>query len=141
MARTEGTFSERIGARISPELKAHLQALTENGQFDSEADIVREALWMYVEQVAPSAIQEAAPTTPQAQGSGSMEWSMHVLLIMMAMLGSRILNTLRHEKIKPAELMDEAIQETIFNEKLLREKLMAAMKLAQETKLPNEDNQ
>lgn len=133
MARTESTFSQRIGARISPELKGQLQALTESGQFDSEADIVREALWAYVEQVE-SGLAPAQEPAPTPGDSSSPEWAMHVLLILTAMIGSRILNSLRPEQIKPAALMDEAIQETIFNQRILREKLAVARRLAQAVK-------
>jgi len=44
MNRIESGFSERVGARISPELKAYLRELVDADIFDSEADAVREAL-------------------------------------------------------------------------------------------------
>ena len=125
MARTESTFSERIGARISPELKAQLQALTESGQFESEADAVREALWAFVEQ-QPTTAAPPAPPIPDR-----LEWLMSVTVVLIALVGSRIMNALGQEKVKPAELVDEAIQETIYNHTILWQKLRAGQQTHQ----------
>lgn len=135
MSRTESTYSERIGARISPELKARLQALVDDGYFESEADAVREALWQFAEQ---SDGEPRLPSTTHADGrdmqafESRLEWLFSVLFILLAVIGSRILNAVGGGNIKPATLVDEAIQETIYNQALLRERLDTGHATAQQ---------
>src|SRR5262245_1931363 len=137
MTREEGQFSERVGARISPELKAKVhEAIAKHG-YDSEADVVREALWLYVEQNGQAETQPNA-VNPQSQDVSVMmhsadasphhdriEWALTVVVILVSIVGSKILNSMRDEKVKPAELADEAIQEAVYNWSILWEKLRA----------------
>ena len=141
MARTESTLSERVGARISPELKESLRELVDAGVFDSEADAVREALWQYVEQSAGTHPVERGPEPAAAvQGDSGMqsadhahlEWLTSALFMLIALVGSRILKALGQPAIAPAELADEAIQETIYNHHILRKKLASARQIAQQ---------
>jgi hypothetical protein len=112
-----------------------------NGQsgFDSEADIVRAALWQYVGQNdgQPQQVQlqlgqvdlhDDHKSSPDGDGASAdrIEWILSVVLILIALVGSKTLNALREEKIKPAELADEAIQEAIYNRSILLQKLRAA---------------
>lgn len=130
MGRTESSFSERVGARISPELKARLQEATQEAGWDSEADLVREALWHYVEHNAPAPAQTLEPVDT-ADFEDRTEWLLTVLLILIGLVSSRILNTLRVEQVKPAELVDEAIQEAVYNRTILWTKLRAGRRAAQ----------
>ena len=140
MARTESTFSERVSARISPELKESLRELVSVGVFDSEADAVREALWQYVEQSAgshpiergpePAGVVQSDSSTLPANAS-HLEWLTSALFVLIALVGSRILKALGQPAIAPAELADEAIQETIYNHHILRKKLASARQIAQ----------
>lgn len=134
MSRTESTYSERVGARISPELKMGLRELVETGVFDSEADAVREALWQYVEQQAgqadtPSPGPGSAINQPARVSSA--EWLMSALFMLVALVGSHILNALRTETVTPSQLADEAIQETIYNHQILQHKLDVARQVAE----------
>jgi Arc/MetJ-type ribon-helix-helix transcriptional regulator len=139
VARTESTFSERVGARISPELKESLRELVSAGVFDSEADAVRAALWQYVEEAAGAhpvergAEAEPAPAVEAAPLADSphLEWLTSALFVLIALVGSRILKALGQPAV-PADLADEAIQETIYNHHILRRKLAAARQIAQE---------
>ncbi len=140
MNRTESTFSERVGARISPELKMGLRELVDAGVFESEADAVREALWQYVEQCAgappasetqPAAVA-ATPQLEPAETDTDTSWFLSALFVLVALVGSHILNALRREQITPADLADEAIQETIYNRRILQKKLAAARQIAQQ---------
>jgi Arc/MetJ-type ribon-helix-helix transcriptional regulator len=136
MSREEGPFNERVGARISPELKARVQeAITKNG-YDSEADVVREALWLYVEQNEQvekqlHQINQQNESLSKAVHDGDeshhdrIEWALTVVVILVALVGSKILNTIREEKVKPAELADEAIQETVYNWSIFWKKMRA----------------
>ena len=136
MSRTESTLSERIGARVSPELKTSLQTLVDEGYFESEADTLREALWQYVEQLNDKPRPKAVPSAAGRELQGlerRTEWLFSVLFILLAIVGSRILQALGTENIKPATLMDEAIQETIYNQALLRERLHLGQTIAQQT--------
>lgn len=130
MSRTESSFSERVGARISPELKARLQETAQQAGWDSEADLVREALWHYVEHRVPTPAQALTPPD-SADFEGRVEWLLTVLLILIGLVSSRILNTLRVEQVKPAELVDEAIQEAVYNRTILWTKLRAGRRAAQ----------
>ncbi len=134
MARTESTFSERVGARISPELKTHLKAMVEDNRFDSEADAVREALWAYVEQgklfVSEETPPATSPTAPPVE-QDRIQWLLTVLVIMIGLVSSKILNAVQSEKVKPAALVDEAIQESIYNHHILWEKLLVGQRMAQ----------
>jgi Arc/MetJ-type ribon-helix-helix transcriptional regulator len=132
MNRTESTYSERVGARISPELKEGLRELVEAGVFESEADAVRAALWQYVEQNAGKAPPRPARAPAAEADETNREWLMSALFVLVALVGSRILNALRREPITPAELADEALQETIYNHRLLHRKLAAARRIAQQ---------
>lgn len=155
MARQEGTYSERVGARISPELKTHLRQLAEDTRFDSEADLVREALWVYVERCGslpppsptPPTIEQvimadvSPPATPDDvhelrhdlhTTQDKMEWLLSVMLIMVGLIGSKVLNAVRTEQIKPAELVDEAIQESVYNHDILWRKLRAARRIVRQ---------
>ncbi len=136
MARTESTYSERVGARISPELKICLKDMVDDERFDSEADVVREALWHYVEQHSGSPLPPPRDSTvptpaPDSAHTGApvravqdqLEWSMSVLIVLLATIGSRLLNGLRGTQVRPAELVDEAIQEAVYNHDLLWHKL------------------
>ncbi len=134
MSRTESSFSERVGARISPELKARLQEIVQQAGWDSEADLVREALWYYVEHRTPAPVPAPAqaiapPESPDFEGR--VEWLLTVLLILIGLVSSRILNTLRVEQVKPAELVDDAIQEAVYNRTILWTKLRAGRRAAQ----------
>lgn len=136
MNRTESTFSERVGARISPELKMSLRELVDAGVFESEADAVREALWQYVEQRAgPHPVVPAEPESESQPEPPTTEaaWFMSALFVLVALVGSHILNALRREQITPAELADEAIQETIYNHRILHRKLAAARQIARQS--------
>jgi hypothetical protein len=126
MSRDESGYSERVGARISPELKEHLRVLVDDGVYDSEADAVREALWQYVEQreIAPPPLPE--PVVHETADNGQVEWLLSAVLVMLALVGSRLLNALTNSKTTPAALADEAIQETIYNHAILQKKLRAA---------------
>jgi hypothetical protein len=139
MTPNEGPLSERVGARISPELKQHVHDLIGQRGFDSEADIVRAALWQYVGQNdgQPQQVQlqlgqvdlhDDHKSSPDGDGASAdrIEWILSVVLILIALVGSKTLNALREEKIKPAELADEAIQEAIYNRSILLQKLRAA---------------
>lgn len=136
MNRTESTFSERIGARISPELKGRLQGLVDNGYFESEADAVREALWQFAEQTDGT----PRPPSPDPAASGQdlkafeqrVEWLFSVLFILISIVGSHAIKAMHGDSIKPATLMDEAIQETIYNRQLLDERLKAGQAVAEE---------
>lgn len=133
MDRPESGYSERVGARISPELKALIQTTVRQTGWNSEADLLRAALWHYVEQGAP-APPAAAPTPPppdRADLADRVEWLLTVLLILIGLAASRILNTLRVEQVKPAELVDEAIQEAVYNRTILWSKLRAGRRAAQ----------
>ena len=141
MARTESTLSERVGARISPELKESLRELVNAGVFDSEADAVREALWQYVEQSAGTHPIERGPepaavvpgdSVVQPADHAHLEWLTSALFMLIALVGSRILKALGQPAIAPAELADEAIQETIYNHHILRRKLASARQIAQQ---------
>lgn len=136
MSRTESSLSERVGARISPELKARLQEIVQQAGWNSEADLVREALWHYVEHRASTPAQAPtpapAPTPPDSVAfEGRVEWLLTVLLILVGLVSSRVLNTLRVEQVKPAELVDEAIQEAVYNRTILWTKLRAGRRAAQ----------
>jgi Arc/MetJ-type ribon-helix-helix transcriptional regulator len=131
MSGDENTLSERVGARISPELKARVhEAIAKHG-FDSEADVVRAALWLYVEQPESAATPVKADERPinpdhhEAPSNDRLEWALTVVVILVAIVGSKILNAVREEKIKPAELADEAIQEAVYNWKVLWKRLRA----------------
>lgn len=130
MERPESGYSERVGARISPELKAAVQDLVRQTGWDSEADLVRAALWRYVEQGAPLP-QEAAPLPARADFEERAEWLLTVLLMLAGLVASRVLNTLRVEQVKPAELVDEAIQEAVYNRSILWARLRAGRRAAQ----------
>lgn len=132
MERPESGYSERVGARISPELKAAVQDIVQQAGWDSEADLVRAALWRYVEQGAPLP-QETAPALPPGSPAfeDRAEWLLTVLLILVGLVASRVLNTLRVEQVKPAELVDEAIQEAVYNRTILWAKLRAGRRAAQ----------
>lgn len=141
MTRTESTFSERVSARISPELKESLRELVAAGVFDSEADAMREALWLYVEQSAGAHPVERGPEPVEPVEGESivppadqahLEWLTSALFVLIALVGSRILKALGQPAIVPAELADEAIQETIYNHHILRRKLAAARHIAQQ---------
>ena len=139
MSRTESGYSERVGARISPELKEHLRILVDNGVYDSEADAVRDALWFYVEQreIAPPPQPEtqftASPTAvPVTSDSGQIEWLLSALFVLVALVGSRVLNALTNTRTTPAALADEAIQETIYNLPIIQRKIRAARELTSE---------
>jgi Arc/MetJ-type ribon-helix-helix transcriptional regulator len=141
MARIESTYSERVGARISPELKESLRELVDAGVFDSEADAVREALWQYVEQSAGAhpigrdpepAAAVASDSVVQPADSSHLEWLTSALFVLIALVGSRILKALGQPPVVPAELADEAIQETIYNHHILRKKLASARQIAQQ---------
>jgi len=139
MTREEGTLSERVGARISPELKERVQEAIAKHGYDSEADVVRAALWMYVDQNEPAEQpSEAVHQQPknltdsdnerhhdEKRSTDRVEWALTVVVILIALVGSKILNTIRDEKIKPAELADEAIQETIYNWSIFWQKMRA----------------
>jgi hypothetical protein len=132
MNRIESGYSERVGARISPELKAHLQDVVQDGRFDSEADLVREALWHYVEHGTSDPVTAASAKGADPVGfEDRAEWLLTVLLILIGMVSSRVLNTLRVEQVKPAELVDEAIQEAVYNRTILWTKLRAGRRAAQ----------
>lgn len=142
--REEGSFSERVGARISPELKARIQeAITQHG-YDSEADVVRAALWLYVEQHVEQQLEQinqqnqSLARRPEVSvihdTNGAhhdrVEWALTVIAILVAMVGSKILNAVREEKIKPADLADEAIKETVYNWSIFWDKLRAGREAA-----------
>ncbi|MGQ9888177.1 MAG: ribbon-helix-helix protein, CopG family [Aggregatilineales bacterium] len=137
MSRTESSFSERVGARVSPELKARLQEIVQQAGWNSEADLVREALWHYVEHRAPAppapppAPAQAAAPPESPDFEGRVEWLLTVLVILVGLVSSRVLNTLRVEQVKPAELVDEAIQEAVYNRTILWTKLRAGRRAAQ----------
>lgn len=135
MNREESGYSERVGARISPELKARLQDAMQEAGAGSEAEIVREALWRFVEQEHPSlpAPQPVSESTAPdaARFEDRIEWLLTVLLILVGLVASKILNTLRVEQVKPAELVDDAIQEAVFNRTILWTKLRAGRRAAQ----------
>jgi Arc/MetJ-type ribon-helix-helix transcriptional regulator len=147
MNRTEGTYSERVGARVSPELKESLRELVSAGVIDSEADAVREALWQYVEQSAGQALRHGDGEVTHRPGSDArmgfdrgdsetrVEWLMSALFVLVALVGSHILNALRREQISPAELADDALQETIYNHRILRKKLAAARRAAEQAEM------
>lgn len=141
MTKEEGLFSERVGARISPELKARVQETIAQHGYDSEADVVRAALWLYVEQNAQVEDELNRINQQNEDLAGThirtihdtdeshhdrVEWALTVVIILVSMVGSKILNAVREEKIKPADLADEAIQETVYNWSILWKKLRAA---------------
>ncbi len=132
MSRLESGYSERVGARISPELKQHLQVLVREGIYESEADAVREALWQHVEQREIVPMPEPAPSMPTPPDNGQIEWLLSTLLVMIALVGSRVLNAVSNEKITPAALTDEAIQETIWNRPIIARRIKTARHLAQQ---------
>ncbi|HLV36022.1 MAG TPA: hypothetical protein VKY59_12940 [Spirillospora sp.] len=147
MNRTEGTYSERVGARVSPELKESLRELVSAGVIDSEADAVREALWQYVEKSAGRASRYGDGAATHRPGSDvrmgfdrgdsetRIEWLLSALFVLMALVGSHILNALRREQISPAELADDALQETIYNHRILQKKLAAARRAAERAEM------
>lgn len=152
MTREESPFSERVGARISPELKAKVhEAIAKHG-YDSEADVVREALWLYVEQNAkvekqsngldpqPQDLTAIMQAVDASSHYDRIEWALTIVVILVSMVGSRILNALREEKVKPAELADEAIQEAVYNWSILWEKLRAGRQAALHLKRQNSDH-
>lgn len=61
---------------------------------------------------------------------GRVEWTVKSLVILLALVGAKILNALRHEKIKPAELVDEALAETVYNRAILEYKLEKSRRAA-----------
>jgi hypothetical protein len=143
MSRAESTFSERVGARISPELKEQVRALVEDAHFDSEADLVREALWQYVKHCTaagyppPPTIEQAITAPPPVanaadiaalrrdveMGQDRVEWLLTVLLILVGSIGSKILGAVRGQPVRPAQLVDEAIQESVYNNEILWDRL------------------
>jgi Arc/MetJ-type ribon-helix-helix transcriptional regulator len=140
MTKEEGLFSERVGARISPELKTRVQEAIAKQGFDSEADVVRAALWLYVEQNEQVenelnqinqqnealANTPKPPTIPDEPRHDRIEWALTVIVILVSIVGSKILNAVREEKIKPSDLADEAIQEAVYNWSILWKKLRVA---------------
>ena len=135
MSRIESGFSERVGARISPELKNYLRVLVDSGEYDNEADAVREALWHYIEQ--REIVSQSAPTPEPTDMSHNdlerIEWLLNAVFIMLAIVGSRLLNALTNNKMAPAALADEAIQETIYNQSILRARLDKARHIAHQS--------
>ncbi len=140
MPKEESPFSERVGARISPELKTRIQQAIDTHGYDSEADVVRAALWLYVEQneqvenelnqinqqneaLADTPKPSAIPNEPRHD---RIEWALTVIVILVSIVGSKILNAVREEKVKPADLADEAIQEAVYNWSILWKKLRIA---------------
>lgn len=99
------SYSERVGATVTPELKDRMRALVEQGAFSSEADLVREALAQYVEN--PGGSQPvASASTP---GIERLAGLVSLMIYTNALVGSQILSLLTGKQIQPASLIVSAV--------------------------------
>lgn len=104
--------TERVGASISPELKAFLREAVASGEFASEADVVREALARLRDQPGG---QPAGPDS--ARGGERLAGLVSLMIYTNALIGSQLLSVLTGKQVKPTSFIVSAIVDMARPEK------------------------
>jgi hypothetical protein len=137
----EGTYDKRIQANISSELKERVRELVKKGEFESEAELVRAALWEMIEpkpleppKAAVIPPHDETPPLPFAENADDhmhhdlkgrldlLAWMMTLSLTMMATLGSRLLRA-RGEDVSSSLLIEETVHTAVQQREGLRRRL------------------
>ena len=133
----EAAFDARVQANIPSDLKVCVRELVKSNKYDSEAEIVREALWRFVHQ--PSIPASPRPTitpepTPPPDGltlgdfksrMDLIAWMLTLVLMLVATVGSKLMKAQTGENISPIKLLEQVTTATGQNREALRRQLAA----------------
>jgi hypothetical protein len=139
MSDTELVFDKRIQANIPSELKMRVRGMVERKEFESEAEVVRAALWRLVDSPAPvipsesaAASSPAAPIigVPLSELHGDLKnrmdliaWLLTVTLMLLATIACKVLRALGDTSTEPMLLLDQTLRASVQERDALRHKL------------------
>lgn len=132
---SESALDKRVQASVPSELKERIRELVEHQLYDSEAEVIRAALWQFIEGEIPFETPADGFSHVEALNADLhrdlkermdlLAWLMTVGLLLIATIASRILQALTREPVQPMSLLDQALNSSIHERELARRKLAA----------------
>ena len=132
----DNNYDKRVQASVPVELKERVREMVEHEVFESEAELVRAALWQFLDGESPSAIVQ--PHSSQDVESVSVElhndlkerldllaWLNTVLLLLLASIASRLFEAITREKVEPMQWIEQALRSSVQEQDDARRKLAA----------------
>jgi hypothetical protein len=138
MSDSEVVFDKRIQANIPSELKVRVRGMVERQEYESEAEVVRAALWRLVDGPAPAAPPEpaasisAAPAieVPLSELHNDLKnrmdliaWLLTVALMLMTTIACKLLRALGDTSTEPMMLLDQTLRTSVHEREAIRRKL------------------
>lgn len=143
---SEGTLDKRVQASVPSELKDRIRELVDCEVYDSEAEIVRAALWDFVGEPPPSARSAAVEVEASTELHHDLKerldllaWLLTVCLLLLAAVASRLLEAIAREKIEPMQLLDQALRRSVDERDSARRKLAAGWRAFREVRQPQNE--
>ncbi|MBI5666834.1 MAG: hypothetical protein HZC41_02405 [Chloroflexi bacterium] len=147
---TDNNLDRRVQANVPVELKERVRDLVEHQLFESEAEVVRAALWQFFDGENSFAL----PQQPAAGGEASLElhrdlkerldllaWLHTVTLLLLAAIASRLLEAMTHQKVEPNQLIEQALRSSADERDSTRRQLAAGWRAFRDVKAHNSKTQ
>lgn len=130
-------YDKRVQASVPSELKERIREMVDNEVFESEAELVRAALWQFMD--GEAAYPLTKPESRYGGGEAASEelhndlkerldllaWLNTVILLLLAEMSSRLLETFTREKVEPMRLVEQALRRSVEEQDEARRKLAA----------------
>lgn len=133
MAVSDSNLDKRVQASVPVELKERVRDLVAHDLFDSEAEVVRAALWQFFDGENTFDQQQSAITDDRSadlhrdlkERLDLLAWLQTVALLLLAAVASRLLHTITREEVEPMELIDQALRSSVNKRDSARRQLAA----------------
>lgn len=133
---TDNNYDKRVQASVPVELKERVREMVEHEVFESEAELVRAALWQFLDGESASAlaqtdsIQDVETVSAELHNDlkerlDLLAWLNTVLLLLLAGIASRLYEAITREKVEPMQWIEQALRSSIQEQDDARRKLAA----------------
>ena len=131
---TDNNLDKRVQASVPVELKERVREMVEHKVFESEAELVRAALWQFLDGEDTYALTQPDDTVEAVSAElhndlkerlDLLAWLNTVILLLLAGIASRLLEAITREKVTPMQLVEQALRSSIQEQDDARRKLAA----------------
>lgn len=130
----DNNLDKRVQASVPVELKERVREMVEHKVFESEAELVRAALWQFLDGEDTYALTQPDDTVEAVSAElhndlkerlDLLAWLNTVILLLLAGIASRLLEAITREKVTPMQLVEQALRSSIQEQDEARRKLAA----------------
>lgn len=146
---SDNNLDRRVQASVPVELKERVRDLVEHQLFESEAEVVRAALWQFFDGENQFALSQSASSDDIStelhrdlkERLDLLAWLHTVTLLLLAAIACRLLEAITHQKIEPSQLIEQALRSSADERDSTRRQLAAGWRAFRGIKAHNSKTQ